>query len=312
MPKINNKTSISIIVVSWNTKAITDKCLACMKKAVDYVKNNAAVEVVVVENASDDGTPAMIKKKHPWVKMIESGSDLGYAKGNNFGFRHSNPKSQYILLLNNDAFVRSDTLAKSLNFFQKNPNCDVLGCQLHYEDERFQPSAGYLPTPVSVWGWTWGLELLPLIGNIFKPVHPKDLSYFQSDRRSEWVMGASLFMKREVFIRTHGFDENFFMYMDEVEWCKRVNDFGYQVWYTPAFNIIHVDKASAFGLPEELAKIFYREMMGLKYYLKKYYPRTLWWLIPVMKMGIAMRWLVFYLLGNHMRLKAYSRILKEL
>ena len=263
------KPKISVIIVSWNTKDITDKCLTAMKKAVDFVKAKAEVEVVLVENASEDGTPDMIRKKHPWVTMIESGSDLGYAKGNNFGFKHSNPKSQYVLLLNNDAYVRPDTLAKSLDYYANHPDCDVLGCQLHYEDERFQPSAGYLPTPMSVWGWTWGLELLPFIGKLFQPVHPKDPDFFKKDRQTGWVMGASLFMKRDVFVKTHGFDENFFMYMDEVDWCRRVTDAGYKIFYTPTFDIIHIDKASAFGLPEELAKIFYREMMGVKHFLKK-------------------------------------------
>ena len=87
------KIGISVVIVSWNTKDITGRCLSAMKKAVDYVKNRADVEVIVVENDSEDGTPEMISKKHPWVKMIPSGSDLGYGKGNNFGFARANKKN---------------------------------------------------------------------------------------------------------------------------------------------------------------------------------------------------------------------------
>jgi hypothetical protein len=306
------KTGISVIVVSWNTQDITDKCLMQLKKAVTHVREKADVEVIVVENASEDGTPAMIERKHSWVKLIPSGSDLGYAKGNNFGYKKANPKYNYLYLLNNDAFVQEDTLSQSLNYFENNPECDVLGCELKYEDGRFQPSAGYLPTPISAWAWLWGLDKLPLIKNFSKPVHPKDRSYFQKDRQSGWVMGASLFMKREVFKETNGFDENFFMYMEEVEWCKRVWEKGYKIWYTPKFWITHVDKASAFGDPTELAKIFRKEILGLAYYLRKHYANDVWWLLPIIKIGVFVRFIVFSLMGNKMRQEAYLRTLKEL
>jgi GT2 family glycosyltransferase len=306
------KPGISVVIVSWNTKDITDRCLQCMKKAVDFVKKQADVEVIVVENASTDGTYDMIAKKHPWVKLFDSGSDLGYGKGNNYGFKRTNPKYEYLLLLNNDAYVREDTLAKSLLFFQREKDCDVMGCQLHYEDERFQPSAGNLPTPFSVWGWIWGLDLIPGLKGFFKPVHPKNPEFFKSDREVGWVMGAFLFMRRKVYEKTNGFDENFFMYMEEVEWCRRAGQAGFHIWYTPHFSIIHVDKASAFGLPEELIKIFYREIMGLMYLLKKCYPSQMWWIKISTQIGITIRLIAFTVLGNNMRRDAYLKILKNL
>ena len=216
------RPGISVVIVSWNTKDITDKCLASMKKAVAFVKNKADVEVIVVENDSEDGTPEMIAKKHPWVKLKPSGSDLGYGKGNNYGYARANHKYDYLLLLNNDAYVNEDTLAKSLEFMQNHPDCDVMGCQLRFQDGRFQPSAGYLPTPMSVWSWIWGLELVPGIKNLFKPFHPKEKDFFKKDREVGWTMGAFLFMKMDIYKKSKGFDENFFMYMEEVEWCRRV------------------------------------------------------------------------------------------
>jgi len=283
-----------------------------MKKAVSYVKDRADVEVIVVENDSEDGTPEMIAKKHPWAKLMPSGSDLGYSKGNNWGFKRINPKSEYILLLNNDAYVNEDTLLKSLEYLEKNIDCDVLGCRLKYLDGRFQPSAGYLPKPFSVWGWLWGLDKIPLIKNLFQQVHPKEKSYYQKDRKSGWVMGAFLFMRKEIFIKTKGFDENFFMYMEEVEWCKRVWDMGYKICYTPKFWITHIDKASAFGDPAELAKIFRKEIVGLVYYMRKHFKASMWWLLPVIKVGIMVRLAVFFILGNKMRQQAYLRILSEI
>lgn len=307
-----DKIGISVIIVSWNKKDITDKCLQAMKKSVDFVKDRANVEVIVVENDSDDGTSEMVIKKHPWAKLMPSGSDLGYAKGNNWGFKRIDKKSKYILLLNEDAYVNKDTLSKSLTYMESHPEVDVMGCQLRYLDGRFQPSAGYLPTPFSVWGWLWGLDKLPVIKNIFKQVHPKEREYYKKDRESGWVMGAFLFMKKDVFVKTNGFDENFFMYMEEVEWCKRVWDMGYKIFYTPKFWITHIDKASAFGDPVELAKIFRKEIVGLVYYMKKHFGKSIWWLLPVIKAGILVRLTVFTILNNKMRTDAYKRILTEI
>jgi GT2 family glycosyltransferase len=306
------KPGVSVIIVSWNTKDITDKCLRHMKKAIDFVKGKIRVEVIVAENASDDGSFEMIKKKHPWVKLYNTGDDLGYGKGNNYGFNKSSKKNDYILLLNNDAFVEKDTIQKSVEFMQDNPQADVMGCGLRYEDGRFQPSGGYLPTPTNIWSWTWGLDLIPVIKNFFHPVHAKPGSFFKKDREVGWVMGAFLFMKREVYEKTKGFDPKFFLYGEEVEWCRRAKKKGYSIWYTPSFKIVHVDKASAFGDPLELAKIFRREMLGLAYHMKLHFKDSVWWLIPVMKVGIAVRFIIFKLMGNTMRADAYAKTLTEL
>jgi GT2 family glycosyltransferase len=307
-----NKPGVSVIIVSWNTRDITDKCLTAMKKAVFYAKGKINVEVIVAENASDDGTYEMIAKKHPWVKLYNTGDDLGYGKGNNYGVKKSNPKYEYLLLLNNDAFVEKETLVKSVEWMEKNTQADVMGCQLRYESGKFQPSGGYLPTPSNIWSWTWGLDLIPFVKNFFKPVHAKPGKFFKKDREVGWVMGAFLFMRREVYEITRGFDEQFFLYGEEVEWCKRVKDKGHSIWYTPSFSITHIDKATAFGDPLELAKIFRREMLGLAYNMHKHFEGSTWWLIPVMWVGIAFRFLIFKLTGNTMRSEAYKRTLKEL
>src|SRR3989304_8375953 len=100
------KFGVSVIIISWNTRDITDTCLSFIKKAVNFVKDEADVEVIVSEHASKDGSAEMIAKKHPWVKLVPAGKDLGYGKGNNFGFKHTNHKYEYLLLLNNDAYVK--------------------------------------------------------------------------------------------------------------------------------------------------------------------------------------------------------------
>lgn len=307
-----HKEGISVIILSWNTKAITDKCLLHLKKAVDFVKDKLDVEVIVVDNASSDGSADMVAKKHPWVKLFKMKENLGYAKGNNFGFNKSNPRNKYLLIINSDVYVKERTLLDALNYLKKNPECDVVGCRLSYEDGRFQPSAGYLPTPNSVWSWIWGLDKLPIIKSFFQPVHPTHRNFFKKDSQIGWVMGAFLFMRRKVFEKTKGFDEDFFMYMDEVEWSRRAQKSGFKIYYTPGFSVIHLDKASALGDPKRLTNIFRLEILGIVFYLRKHYPQSVSLLIPIIKIGVLFRFLAFTFLGNKIRKEAYLQAFKEL
>ena len=119
-------------------------------------------------------------------------------------------------------------------------------------------------------------------------------------------MGAFLFIKSEVYKKTGGFDENFFMYMEEVDWCERIAKAGFQIWYTPSFEITHLDKASS-GF--DLTKPLTREIQGLRYYLKKYYPKYDFIMGTVIWLGVFGRFLGFSLLGDP-RAKIYGEILK--
>lgn len=307
-----SKPGLSVIIVSWNTKDITDQCLKHMKQAVAYAKPYIDVEVIVAENASDDGSPEMIEEKYPWVKLYRTGDDLGYGKGNNYGFKKSNPKYQYVLLLNNDAYVQKETLKQAMDFMMAHPKCDVLGCRLQFLDGRFQPSAGYLPTPWGVASWMGGFDKIPGINHITTPVHPQNPDFFKENREVGWVMGACVFLKREVFEKTGGFDEEFFMYMEEVEWCHRVKELGFSIWYTPQFTVTHIDKASSMGDPAKLAKVFRMEIRGLVYFLNKHYASSMWWVRLVIKSGIIARLLAFYIKGNKIRIDAYTQLLKEI
>ncbi len=292
---------ISIIICTYNTKDLTCECLDKLKTSIDFLKR--PVETIVVENGND-GTGAVIKKKYPWVKLIEPSENTGFAKGNNLGIKLSDKNTKYYLLLNTDALVEKETLKKAVEFMEGNSDCDVMGCRLKFGDGRMQPSAGFLPTPENTTYWMLGLDALT-----DKQVHPKTADFFQKDRQVEWVMGAFLFMKSEVVKKTKGFDETFFMYMEEVEWCKRINDTGFKIWYTPGFEITHLDKASS-GF--DLRKPLTREMQGLVYYLKKYFPNSNLYMKIVIWLGVLGRFVGFGLLGNKLRSDIYKDILKVL
>jgi GT2 family glycosyltransferase len=299
---------ISVIICAYNTKELT---IDCLNRLYQSIKNlQGPVEVTVVENGTD-GTGKLIRKKYPWVKLLEPKENTGFAKGNNLGIAAVNKASKYVLLLNTDALVNPDTLKQSVNFMHKYKNCDALGCRLRLSDGKVQASGGFLPTPFSVLTWIWGIDLIPGINKLLKPVHPKDPVFFNKDRKVGWVMGAYLFMKKKVLTKTKGLDENFFMYMEEVEWCKRMWDAGFNIYYTPSFEITHLDKASSKSDPEKFRKIFKTEIVGIVYFLKKYYPNHLWWIRPMIKLGLVARVLAFGLTGNNMRRWAYSEALKD-
>jgi GT2 family glycosyltransferase len=127
-------------------------------------------------------------------------------------------------------------------------------------------------------------------------------------RQIEWVMGAFFLIKREVFEKTHGFDEKIFMYMEEVEWCMRIKALGYKVFYTPSFSLIHVGGASSGG---DISVPLFREMEGLLYVYKKHYPSLVWYLKLIIMLGCLMRIIAFTLLGKTNRVNAYLSVLKN-
>lgn len=293
---------ISVIICTYNTKAITLKCLSSLEKSIDFLGKK--VETIVVENGSD-GTAGAIREKFPWVKIIEPNENTGFAKGNNLGIRKANQNSKYYLFLNTDAFVKKDTLAKSVKFLERQNEADALGCRLILGNGKMQASAGYLPNPFSVVTWILGFDLIPFLSRVFPQFHPKFKPFFARNRKVGWVMGAYLFMKREVLVKTKGFDEKFFNYMEEVDWCRRINLAGFNIYYVPGFSITHLDKASSQGnwrMPT------IKEIEGSIYYLKKYFKKSVWWLLPLIKFAVRLRRLAFFIIGNSERSDIYREV----
>ena len=286
--------NVSVIVLSYNTKDITDECLKRVKEA-------GPAEVIVVDNASTDGSPEMIKKKYPSFKLIVSKINTGFAGGNNIGMEAST--KQHILLLNSDAYIEKDTIFKALQYFETHPDCAVLGCKLVLPDGRMQPSAGFLPTPLNTVLWISGLARFPFFDKFARPIHPKDKTFFTKAREVEWVMGAFFILKREVFEETHGFDGSIFMYGEEVEWCKRIRNKGLKTFYVPNFQITHLDKASS---KFEVEKPLLNEIKGVVRFFKKHYAEKYPLIKAVLLISLCMRLMVFIILGKWQRVRAYK------
>lgn len=293
-----DKLDLSVIILSYNTKDITRRCLQKVELAKAYCekKLGSNIKIIVLDNASEDGSASMIKQDYPNVKLIVSKENTGFSKGNNIAIKKTN--TPFVLLLNSDVYVQEDSLYKTVAYFRVNLNCDVLGTRLNYSDGRLQPSAGNLPYPVNIITWILGLKSV-----LFVPAfHPVKKSYFSKAHRVGWIMGAFFAFRRKVFEKTSGFDENLFMHMDEIEWCKRIKKIGFKIWYVPQVEAIHLHGAST---KFDLSASFLNELKGIKYYLKKhysllYYPTKLFLIL-----GLILRIIAFSILKKKERARVY-------
>lgn len=293
---------LSVVVLSFNTKNITHHCLTKLELAKKYCENRMRnkIEIFALDNASSDDSATMIKLDHPTVKLIASKENTGFSKGNNIAMK--DVATSLILLLNSDVYVEEDSLYKALAYFKVNQNCDVLGAKLQFSTGKLQASAGNLPNPLNLSTWILGIGTAPIVSTLIPAFHPKNRTFFAKAHQVGWIMGAFFMFKKEIFDKTKGFDENLFMHMEEVEWCKRINDSGYRIWYVPQIEVIHLHGAST-GF--DLSSSFLNELKGIKYYLKKHYP---FFYLPVRLLlifGLILRIIVFSVIGKTKRAGIY-------
>ncbi|MBI2330408.1 glycosyltransferase family 2 protein [Candidatus Daviesbacteria bacterium] len=288
---------LTVIILSFNTKDITGRCLSRLKSSVvscqTRFKNK--IEIIVLDNGSTDGSAEMIKSEYPWVKLVASKENLGFSKGNNLVMKKV--KTPLILLLNSDVYLEEESLYKALAYFRVNLNCDVLGPRLNYANGKLQPSAGPLPNFFNIILWIFGL----------KGFHPQSKGYFSKAHQVGWIMGAFFMLKKKVYENTGGFDEKLFMHMEEIEWCKRIKDKGFKIWYAPQFAVVHLHGAST---NFDLGPSFFNELKGIKYYLLKHF-RSLY--IPTkmfLIIGLIFRVIAFSILGKTKRARVYMEGLK--
>jgi len=294
--------NLSIVILSFNTKDITLRCLDKLRISKEYCekKLNNKVNVIVIDNGSMDNSAQEIKTKYKWVKLLALTENTGFSKGNNIGM--SKTKDPFILLLNSDVYLNEESLYKTLAYFRVNLNCDVIGARLNYSDGRLQPSAGNLPSFLNLISWIFSLGFIPFVNKIVPPFHPRNKGYFSKAHKVGWVMGAFFAIRRKVFNSTLGFDENLFMHMEEVEWCKRIKDNKFKVWFVPQIEVVHLHGAST---NFDLSPSFLNELKGIKYYLKKHY--SLYYLLIKIFLlaGLLLRVVIFSLLKKFQRAKIY-------
>jgi len=230
---------VSIIVVSWNTRDLLVQCLQSIAHDVQTLQHSAA-ETILVDNGSNDGSVAMVQEHFPWVHLSANAQNVGFARANNQAIRRSS--GRYVLLLNSDAMLQKGSLTSLIDFADSHPDAGIVGPRLINADGTFQASLNDFPTLPSIIREAWGLAKL-LSGNAYYPSYPPEKSLEPCS--CDWVGGACLLARSRAIEQVGLLDEGFFMNSEEVDWCYRMHQAGWQVWYTPAVSVIHLGGASA-------------------------------------------------------------------
>ena len=233
---------VSVIIINWNTKEILRDCLTSVYEQagdVDY-------EVIVVDNASTDGSVEMVKSDFERVVLIDNAENRGFATANNQGIAVA--KGRYVLLLNSDTVVLDGAIAKTVDFADAHRRAGVTGCRVLNSDGTLQPTCFMFPSVLNMF----------LSSTYLYKLFPKS-RFFGRERMTWWdrsdvrevdvVTGCFMLVRREAIDQVGAMDERFFMYAEETDWCYRFKKSGWQVMFTPAGQIVHLGGQSTAKRP---------------------------------------------------------------
>jgi GT2 family glycosyltransferase len=221
---------LSIVIVNWNVRDLLRRCLDSIL-AVDQPR----LEVVVVDNASSDGSLEMLRDEFPRVRLIANAGNRGFPAANNQGLNASS--GRLAMALNPDTEIVGDALRRIIEFFDGRPDVGALGPQLLNPDGTVQSSRRRFPTFVTaLFESTWLQGIAPR--GVLRRFYVEDVSP-ESVHEVDWVTGACIVVRREVLQAVGGFDESFFMYSEELDWCRRIQSAGWKIAYLPDAKVIH-------------------------------------------------------------------------
>lgn len=221
---------LSIIIVNWNVCDFLRDCL----RSIDAGRGDHSLEVIVVDSASSDGSVEMVTAEFPWVRLIARDDNVGFPKGNNIGMAEA--RGRYLLLLNPDTVVLGDAVQAMQTYLQGHPDIGALGPQLLNADSSVQSSRRRFPRlATAFFESTWLESLAPgLLRSYYALDMPDDLT-----ADVDWLTGACIMVPRAAYERVGGMDEGYYMYSEELDWCRRIKEAGWRVVYYPDAKVIH-------------------------------------------------------------------------
>ena len=280
------KPHISVIVVSWNTRDLTLGCLQAIANGM-----TTPHELVVVDNASSDDSAGAVRKKFRSATIIESGENLGFAGGVNLGFEHS--RADNILLINPDARPEPGAIDLLADYLAFTPEAAIVGPRLLNLDGSLQPSAHRF------YSSAWSLLENALVARLWPWRHRRSpvLTLFSHDtsREVDWVSGACLLARREVFERVGPLDESFWMYGEEVDWQWRAHKAGFRTHFLPDAVVYHQGGAAARQHPGSLRD---QEQEARLRLIAKHHGPTAVALYRAKASGARRLWSVFFPAGH--------------
>jgi N-acetylglucosaminyl-diphospho-decaprenol L-rhamnosyltransferase len=243
-----DRPDVSVVIVSWNTRALTTACLASLAAGA----GRATWDAVVVDNASSDDSVAAIRADFPAVQIIANPANLGFAAANNQGIRACT--GRYVLLLNSDTLAAPGSLQALVAFADAHPRAGVIGPRLENPDGSFQTG----PTPFPSL-WTEFLSVTGIGRRLTYRGYPS-----RREARSlipqptDYVVGACMLARRDAIDQVGVLDEGYFMYSEEPDWCWRMRRAGWETWFTPSAVITHLGGQSTRQVREAMLLALYR------------------------------------------------------
>jgi len=303
---------LSIVIVSWNVKDLLRRCLASVIS--DQGPAIRGVEIIVVDNGSSDGSAAMVREEFPQIRLMANETNVGFTKANNQALAQC--RGRYLLLLNPDTEVRPGALGAMVAYMDAHPRVGALGPQLLNPDGSIQSSRRRFPTLATAF-------LESTILQLWFPDNAVLRRYYVLDRPDDtvqevdWVVGAAILIRREAWDQVGPLDEGFFMYSEELDWCRRARERGWQVIYLPTAQVVHYGAQSS-----EQVKPFQHiqfQRSKIRYFRKHHGP----WQAELLRLFIlctyvyqliveALKWLVGHKRPlRAARVKAYWQVLRS-
>jgi GT2 family glycosyltransferase len=255
------EVDVSVLVVSFNTKEVLRRCLNSIREKTRQV----TYEVIVIDNNSADGTAAMIKQEFPEVKLVPNSYNAGFAKANNQGLVIS--KGNLVCFLNPDTVLLNDAISRLAEYIGQNLEIGAIGPKMYSDvrKKKYRPSIRRFTKPSHVL-----LGFLPLAGFL---VHFARRVLVRRNRIQyvDWLVGAALLVEKDVLEEVGPFDESYFVYSEEEDFCLRLRKAGYKVCYFPGAEVMHLGKKSSEQVPAKANEYLWKSKM---LFLERYYPRS--------------------------------------
>lgn len=264
---------LSVVVVSWNVRDLLRRCLQSVVQSpgleLDYpgggerAAPGRRLEVVVVDNGSGDGSPEMVRDEFPGVRLVANQENRGFTAANNQGLALS--RGCWLLLLNPDTEVVDGALATMVEYMEGHPRVGVLGPRLRYPDGSQQSSRRRFPTFATALVESTVIQEWWADNRLLRRYYMADTPD-DAVQPVDWVVGACLLARREAYQEVGGLDEDFFMYSEELDWCRRIKSAGWEVVYLPTATVIHHEgKSSEQVVP---ARHIYFQSSKVRYFRK--------------------------------------------
>jgi len=271
---VNERVDVSVIIVNWNTCDLLRECL----RSVYDSMGELVFEVLVVDNASTDGSVEMVRSSFPQVRLLANAKNVGFARGNNQALALS--RGHYALLLNSDALLLDGATQALVDLADAKPQAGIVGAQLLNVDGSFQ--ASYTPFP-NLWR-----EFLILSGvgrMVYGRRYPsRGPEEEKGPQMVDYVEGACMLVRRAAVEKVGGLDEGYFMYAEDVDWCYAMQKRGWQVWYQPAAKVIHIGGGSSQNRRPQRELDLYISRVR---FFRKHYKAVATWLLKLQIYGLT-------------------------